>query len=145
MIRVKLTQGACRGTCWWNININCVSYNLLHFYKKLKVLLKKHKLLKSLFYFSRFLYFNTNNRVTAYFLRKNNTFIKSKYSRTRQWSKSIVYFGYCMNILGIFLLFMYCYRLIFIWSYLWWLGFVFLTFFVFKNFNLNKKYFYYFI
>lgn len=84
-------------------------------------------------------YFNIH---TLYFLRKNKTFIKSKYSRTRQWSKVIVYFGLWYGIISVFFLTAYCYRYLFIFSYLWWIIFIFILIIVLKSIKLNIKYFY---
>lgn len=58
------------------------------------------------------------------YLRKNKTFIKSKYTRTRQWSKSIVYFGLWFNIISIYFGFLYLYQFYFVFSSYWWLFYV---------------------
>lgn len=57
--------------------------------------------------------------VAVLFLRKTNTFIKSKYSKNRQWSKSIVYFGLWFGVISAFALTYYNYRFLFSFSYLW--------------------------
>lgn len=65
---------------------------------------------------------------TILFLRKARLFVKSRYSRNRQWSKSIVYFGLWFNIISVIWSLYYCYRYVFIFSHLYWLGFVFVFF-----------------
>lgn len=60
--------------------------------------------------------------VTVNFLRKTNTFIKSKYSKNRQWSKSIVYFGLWFGVISAFTFTYFNYRFMFSFSYLWWVG-----------------------
>lgn len=57
--------------------------------------------------------------VSVFFLRKTNTFIKSKYSKNRQWSKSIVYFGLWFGVISAFTLTYYNYRFLFAFSYIW--------------------------
>lgn len=62
---------------------------------------------------------------TFMYLRKSRLFIKSRYSRNRQWSKSIVYFGLWFNIISVIGGMFYCYRYIFIFSYFYIIGFIF--------------------
>lgn len=59
--------------------------------------------------------------VSVNFLRKTNTFIKSKYSKNRQWSKSIVYFGLWFGVISAFTFTYFNYRFLFTLSYIWWL------------------------
>ena len=66
--------------------------------------------------------YNANTENTLLFLRKARLFVKSRYSRNRQWSKSIVYFGLWFNIISVIWSIYYCYRYIFIFSHLYWLG-----------------------
>lgn len=70
------------------------------------------------FYFSRFVAEKYLQRGTVFFLRKNSTFIKSKYSKNRQWSKVIVYFGLWFGVISAFAITYYTYRFLFIFSYL---------------------------
>ena len=60
--------------------------------------------------------------VNILFLRKTNTFIKSKYSKNRQWSKSIVYFGLWFGVISAFAFTYYNYRFLFTASYLCWVA-----------------------
>ncbi len=66
--------------------------------------------------------FNSNTENTILFLRKARLFVKSRYSRNRQWSKLIVYFGLWFNIISVVWSIYYCYRYIFIFSHLYWLA-----------------------
>lgn len=72
---------------------------------------------------------------TILFLRKARIFVKSRYSRNRQWSKSIVYFGLWFNIISVIWSLYYCYRYVFIFSHLYWLGFVFVFFITLRLFK----------
>lgn len=80
--------------------------------------------------------------VVVYFLRKTNTFIKSKYSKNRQWSKSIVYFGLWFGVISVFAITYYSYRFLFNFSYLWWavVSLIGVTTLVnFKKYNFTNK------
>jgi hypothetical protein len=70
--------------------------------------------------FSKFLTTCAIRICTIQFLRKTNTFIKSKYSKNRQWSKVIVYFGLWFGVISVFAITYYTYHFLFIFSYLWW-------------------------
>ena len=72
--------------------------------------------------FKFFLASHANVNANLLFLRKARLFVKSRYSRNRQWSKSIVYFGLWFNITSVIWTVYYCYRYIFIFSHLYWLG-----------------------
>ena len=112
----------------------------IHFYfKKLKFIVKTN--INS---FVSLTYPEFYKIQTFFFLRKNKTFIKSKYSRSRQWSKVIVYFGLWYGIVSVFFLMAYCYRFLFIFSYIWWLPTIIILIIFLKNFKKNKKYFYFF-
>jgi len=67
------------------------------------------------------LFYSLSNKTSVYFLRKNRTFVKSRFSRTRQWTKTIVYFAIWFNICSIYLSFIFCYNYIFIYSSFFWL------------------------
>lgn len=88
-------------------------------------------------YFFYKLYTKNYNFIKILFLRKNKSFIKSKYSRTRQWSKVIVYFGLWYGILSIYVTTLYCYHYLFIFSYTWWIISIILLLITLKY---NKKY-----
>ena len=60
------------------------------------------------------------NKYTSLFLRKNKTFLKSKITRTRQWSKTIVFFGLWFNIGSIYFCNLYFYQWYINLSYYWW-------------------------
>lgn len=51
------------------------------------------KILNKVNNFIKFINLNKIKYSNIYFLRKNKTFIKSKYTRTRQWTKTIVFFA----------------------------------------------------
>ena len=83
--------------------------------------------------------FNTVN--IFFFLRRVKLFVKGKYSRSRQYSKNIIYFGIWFNITTYVFMFVYCYKYFLIVSFL---GVVFLLFlFFFKKSNLKLFYFNY--
>lgn len=139
MIGVKLTQGTGRGTCWWIIILNCTIYYSMKWLKTIKLIkinfVNKYNLNKiqsklNLLFISK---------LEMFFLRKNKTFIKSKYSRTRQWSKVIVYFGLWYGVWSVLILLFFCYRYMFIFSYLWWGIWLVLLGVVLKNLkNMTK-------
>ena len=73
-----------------------------------------------------------------FFLRRVKLFVKGKYSRSRQYSKNMIYFGIWMNILVYFLLLTYCYKYSIVASYS---GFSFLIFIFFlRRFSFNLTY-----
>ena len=76
-------------------------------------------------------------------LRRNKTFLKSKYTRTRQWSKSIVYFGLWFNLISIYLSFFYCYQFYFNLLEYWWVWYCIVISFFFRLF-LNHINYYFF-
>lgn len=86
------------------------------------------------------------NLINIFFLRKTNTFIKSKYSKNRQWSKSIVYFGLWFGVICAFTFTYYNYRFLFSFSYLWWLPIIFILtstcIYFYKNINYLNFNFY---
>lgn len=85
-----------------------------------------------------------SKKLTSFFLRKNKTFLKSKYTRTRQWSKSIVYFGLWFNLGSIYFSFLYTYQWYINISAYWWLFYGLLLSFVFRayltSFIWKKRY-----
>lgn len=100
---------------WFDSNLSQV-YVFKQVYKKsIKTAIKVWGSLK--FLFPRFI-----GLVSVSFLRKTNTFIKSKYSKNRQWSKSIVYFGLWFGVISAFTFTYFNYRFMFSFSYLWWAG-----------------------
>ena len=111
------------------------------FYGKRKFIPILIKKITSLTTAIRFIFNKYHNMLTFFFLRKNKTFIKSKYSRTRQWSKVIVFFGLWYGVINVFFMMFYTYKLIFILSFFWWVPATFCTLIILKNF---KKYFVFF-
>jgi hypothetical protein len=77
------------------------------------------------------------NITTVMFFRKNRTFIKSKYSRTRQWSKVIVYFGLWYGVLSIWFMMLHTYKFIFILSYIWWVPALICLMYLLRYFKKN--------
>jgi hypothetical protein len=66
---------------------------------------------------------NENTDYTVYFLRKNKSFNKGRYSRNRQNYRTGVYWCLYVNIIALFGLYFYFYRFSFNLGYLWWLLF----------------------
>lgn len=134
-----MTQGTGRGTCWWIIYFLCSYKFSMNFFKNILIkkvtFLNKYNLNKlqsklNLWYL---------NNIEIFFLRKNKSFIKSKYSRTRQWSKVIVYFGLWYGVWSVLILLFFCYRYMFVFSYLWWGVFLVILSITIKNFkNMSK-------
>ena len=62
-----------------------------------------------------------NAEYTLFFLRKNKSFNKGRYSRNRQNYRTGVYWCLYINILALFGLYFYFYRFTFNFGYLWWL------------------------
>ena len=89
----------------------------------------------------KFIFLKNLNKITIYFLRKNKTFIKSKYSRTRQWSKVIVYFGLWYGILSVWFMMLHAYKFIFVLAFAWWFPALLIVFALLRSF---KKYFFFF-
>lgn len=89
-------------------------------HKNYKLSPSSFKTVRRLFNFATHLFPKFAALTNVYFLRKTNTFIKSKYSRNRQWSKSIVYFGLWFGVISAFVITYYTYRFLFVFSYLWW-------------------------
>lgn len=74
-------------------------------------------------------------------LRKTRSFLKSKVTRTRQWSKVIVFFGLWFNLGSIYFTFLYCYQFYFnIYEY-WWCVYLVCCSFLFKLF-INQPLFF---
>lgn len=92
----------------------------MYVFKEVRKLLPR--LVNSVWNSIKFLFPKFVGLINVYFLRKTNTFIKSKYSKNRQWSKSIVYFGLWFGVVSAFTFTYYNYRFLFILSYLWWFG-----------------------
>lgn len=105
----------------WLKNITLIKLDILNKYNLNKIQSKLNLLFIS--------------KLEVYFLRKNKTFIKSKYSRTRQWSKVIVYFGLWYGVWSVLILFFFCYRYMFVFSYLWWFVWFILFSIVLKNYK----------
>lgn len=78
----------------------------------------RKNLINSTLNFIKFLYPKYLGLITCYFFRKNTTFIKSKYSKNRQWSKSIVYFGLWFGVISAHTITYYTYRFTFELSYM---------------------------
>ena len=134
-----MTQGTGRGTCWWIIFFKLKIYFSMNFFKH--VLIKKINFLNK--YNLNKLQSKLNlwylNNIEIFFLRKNKSFIKSKYSRTRQWSKVIVYFGLWYGVWSVLILLFFCYRYMFIFSYLWWGVWLVLLSITIKNYkNMSR-------
>ena len=82
---------------------------------------------KSIIFNSSSIVKNINNETnyTLYFLRKNKTFNKGRYSRNRQNYRTGVYWCLYINIIALFGLYFYFYRFTFNFGHLWWLFFCF--------------------
>ena len=74
-----------------------------------------------------------------FFLRHTKSFVKSRYSRGRQWSKVIVYFGLWFNIGSVLGSFFFCYQFSFRLSYCWWILFILVNSFLFRLFVFRSK------
>ena len=97
---------------------------------------------------------NLKKNLNCFFLRKNKTFNKGRYSRNRQIYRTGVYLCFYINIIALYTLWFFFYKFTIKFTYLWWLFIVFPASFVFskslkynlfsKNefFFLIKKYFY---
>jgi len=103
------------------LKINMFLFNLSKFSKKILKKVSKKIIFFKIKFFNRF---SSKVNFFYYFLRKNKLFIKNKYPRNRQWSKNIIYFGIWLNILIIFLAFLYCYHFLFNLDYFWWVIFI---------------------
>ena len=66
-------------------------------------------------------YINNNTDYSIYFLRKNKSFNKGRYSRNRQNYRTGVYWCLYVNIIALFGLYFLFYRFTFNFGYLWWL------------------------
>lgn len=66
-------------------------------------------------------YINNNTDYSIYFLRKNKSFNKGRYSRNRQNYRTGVYWCLYVNIIALFGLYYLFYRFTFNFGYLWWL------------------------
>jgi hypothetical protein len=64
---------------------------------------------------------NDRTQYTLYFLRKNKSFNKGRYSRNRQNYRTGVYWCLYINIIALFGLYFYFYRFTFNFGYFWWL------------------------
>lgn len=64
---------------------------------------------------------NDKTQYTLYFLRKNKSFNKGRYSRNRQNYRTGVYWCLYINIIALFGLYFYFYRFTFNFGYFWWL------------------------
>ena len=113
----------------------------INFYKLIKFTKIFIKPITLFFSFIKFIYNRYLNIMNILFLRKTRTFVKSKYSRTRQWAKTIVYFGLWYNLFSIFYIFLFCYKFLFVFSYLWWFGGFLIILILFKNFFKNFFFF----
>ena len=80
------------------------------------------------------------NKITVFFLRKTRTFIKSKYSRARQWSKTIVYFGLWYGVTSIWFMMIHTYKFIFVLSYVWLLPALFCIVILLRCFKKNLSF-----
>lgn len=120
---------------WFDSNLFQISY--------IKVLIKSFNYTnaRKTFNFIKFIYPKYMGMLTVYFLRKNPTFIKSKYSKNRQWSKSIVYFGLWFGVISAYILLYYCYRFTVTFSYTWWMVAIFLIIVPTINFRKNINHF----
>ena len=103
------------------LKINMFLFNLSKLSKKILKKVSKKIIFFKIKFFNRF---SSKVNFFYYFLRKNKLFIKNKYPRNRQWSKNIIYFGIWLNILIIFLAFLYCYHFLFNLDYFWWVIFI---------------------
>lgn len=66
-------------------------------------------------------YINNNTDYSVYFLRKNKSFNKGRYSRNRQNYRTGVYWCLYINVIALFGLYYAFYRFTFNFGYLWWL------------------------
>jgi hypothetical protein len=80
------------------------------------------------------------NKITVFFLRKTRTFIKSKYSRTRQWSKTIVYFGLWYGVASVWFMMIHTYKFIFVLSYIWSISALFCIIILLRFFKKNLSF-----
>lgn len=67
----------------------------------------------------------SNSLNNIFLLRFTKLFVKNKYPRNRQWSKNIIYFGIWLNVVIVYLTFLYCYHFTFNIGYIWWLSIIF--------------------
>jgi len=122
--------------------VNYLYYTYNIFFKKMKPLTAFVKfnanfLKKQLFL--RFQFFNTfflklsNNDNLIFFLRKNKSFNKSRYSRNRQIYRTGVYWCLWVNIIFVYGLYYYFYRFSFNFGYLWIGLFIFFSSFFFSR------------
>lgn len=77
---------------------------------------------------------------TLYFLRKNKSFNKGRYSRNRQNYRSGVYWCLYINVIALFSLYFLFYRFSFNLGYLWWLFYCLPASFIFPYAIRNKLY-----
>ena len=66
-------------------------------------------------------YINNNTDYSVYFLRKNKSFNKGRYSRNRQNYRTGVYWCLYINVIALFGLYYLFYRFTFNFGYIWWL------------------------
>lgn len=66
-----------------------------------------------LFNLKKKIFFLRRNKNTGLVLRKNKTFLKSRFNRFRQWSKVIVYFAVWFNVFSITTSFLFFYGYVF--------------------------------
>lgn len=88
------------------------------------------------------------NKFQIFFLRKNRTFNKGRYSRNRQNFRTGVYWCLYVNILAVLGIYFFFYKFTINFGYLWWLLIFFINCFFFNKFfkinfmSFNKLYFF---
>lgn len=109
---------------FFNVKLNKIkhNYNLLNIAYFLPL---QHKLTNVSFikYSSTSIakFINNSTDYSIYFLRKNKSFNKGRYSRNRQNYRTGVYWCLYINVTALFALYFFFYRFTFNFGYLWWL------------------------
>ncbi len=85
-------------------------------------------------------YINANTDYSIYFLRKNKSFNKGRYSRNRQNYRTGVYWCLYINILALFGLYYLFYRFTFNFGYTWWLFYCLPASFIVPQLIRNRLY-----
>lgn len=78
-------------------------------------------------------FINNNTDYSVYFLRKNKSFNKGRYSRNRQNYRTGVYWCLYINVIALFGLYYTFYRFTFNFGYLWWLFYCLPASFIFPS------------